>query len=170
MRTQDESFFGRWSRLKQDAASKPAPVAKSDAAPAAAALPPLESLTFDSDFGAFMAAKVDEGIRRAALKKLFGDPRFNVMDGLDTYIDDYTKNDPIPEEMLKRLEHARSTFQGLERPKDEPQMHDEPQLQQDAPRLQQQDEAQTHTAQSESDAQPETQEKETRSGDSRQDA
>ncbi len=32
------------------------------------------------------------------------------MDGLDTYIDDYTKNDPIPEEMLKTLEHARSTL------------------------------------------------------------
>jgi hypothetical protein len=119
MRTQDESFFGRWSRLKQDAASKPAPVAKSDAAPAAAALPPLESLTFDSDFGAFMAAKVDEGIRRAALKKLFGDPRFNVMDGLDVYIDDYSQEDPIAPALLAQLQHARTTLFGAQAEQEE---------------------------------------------------
>src|SRR5260221_13021171 len=28
------------------------------------------------------------------------------MDGLDTYIDDYSKPDPIPEEMLKTLKQA----------------------------------------------------------------
>ena len=28
------------------------------------------------------------------------------MDGLDTYIDDYSKPDPIPEEMLKSLKQA----------------------------------------------------------------
>ena len=41
-----------------------------------------------------------EDVRRAALKKLFSDPRFNVMDGLDVYIDDYSKTEPIPPEML----------------------------------------------------------------------
>ena len=30
------------------------------------------------------------------MKKLFSDPHFNVMDGLDTYIDDYGKPDPLP--------------------------------------------------------------------------
>jgi hypothetical protein len=59
-----------------------------------------------------MSAKVDEGIRRAALKKLFSDPRFNVMDGLDVYIDDYTREDPIPTGMLAQLQHARSTLFG----------------------------------------------------------
>ena len=114
MRSQDETFLGRWSRLKQDAAAKPAPVAKSDAAAATAALPPLESLSFDSDFGSFMAAKVDDGIRRAALKKLFSDPRFNIMDGLDVYIDDYSKEDPIPPTMLAQLQHARTTLFGAQ--------------------------------------------------------
>jgi hypothetical protein len=33
-------------------------------------------------------------VRNAALKKLFTDPHFNVMDGLDVYIDDYGKPDP----------------------------------------------------------------------------
>ena len=40
---------------------------------------------------------VDASVKNAALKKLFADPHFNVMDGLDTYIDDYGKPDPIPE-------------------------------------------------------------------------
>ena len=44
--------------------------------------------------------------------KLFSDPRFNVMDGLDVYIDDYTKGDPIPPELLARLEHAKRTLFG----------------------------------------------------------
>ena len=34
---------------------------------------------------------VDESLKRQALRKLFADPRFNVMDGLDVYIDDYTQ-------------------------------------------------------------------------------
>ena len=51
---------------------------------------------FDSDYRAFFHPKVGEDVRRAALKKLFADPRFNVMDGLDVYIDDYSKEAPIP--------------------------------------------------------------------------
>jgi hypothetical protein len=34
---------------------------------------------------------------------MFSDPHFNIMDGLDIYIDDYSKPDPIPLEMLKRM-------------------------------------------------------------------
>ncbi len=53
-------------------------------------LPSLESLTIDSDFAAFMRPGVDDSLKRGALKKLFSDPRFNVMDGLDVYIGDYS--------------------------------------------------------------------------------
>jgi hypothetical protein len=102
------SFLSRWSRLKRQAGTeKPAPKS-ADGKPAE--LPPVDSLTFESDFSAYLRANVEESVKRAALKKLLHDPRFNVMDGLDIYIDDYTKNDPIPEEMLKTLEHARSTL------------------------------------------------------------
>jgi hypothetical protein len=68
-----------------------------------------------------MQAKVEEGVKRAALKKLFSDPRFNVMDGLDTYIDDYSKDDPIPQAMMASLEHAKTTLfgRGEERPKEQ---------------------------------------------------
>ena len=112
----EERFsLGRWSRRKLGAASTaPAPgdaapaisVPPAPATPAAAApveLPPVDSLTFDSDFTAFLRPEVDDEVKRAALKQLFRDPRFNVMDGLDTYIDDYTKADPIPEDMLAGL-------------------------------------------------------------------
>jgi hypothetical protein len=46
-------------------------------------------------------------VKNAAFKKLFADPHFNVMDGLDTYIDDYSKPDPIPPEMLRQLASAK---------------------------------------------------------------
>ena len=115
-----QDFLRRWSRRKQDAATqaaetKPAPAGE------APALPSPDSLTFESDFKAFMQAKVAEGVKRAALKKLFSDPRFNVMDGLDTYIDDYSKDDPIPPAMLAQLEHAKSTLFGRdqEKPKEQ---------------------------------------------------
>jgi hypothetical protein len=100
-----EDFLRRWSRRKHQAAAQK-PVAPNPAPQ----LPPLDSLTFESDFKAFMHSKVEESVKRAALKKLFSDPRFNVMDGLDTYIDDYTKAEPITEELLAQLEHARQTL------------------------------------------------------------
>ena len=42
------------------------------------------------------ARDVAPDVKNAAMKKLFADPHFNVMDGMDTYIDDYSKPDPIP--------------------------------------------------------------------------
>ena len=70
-------------------------------------LPPVESLTIDSDFGPFLGPRVDEAVKLQALKKLFRDPRFNVMDGLDTYIDDYSIADPLAPEIARQLAHAR---------------------------------------------------------------
>ncbi|HEX5094302.1 MAG TPA: DUF3306 domain-containing protein [Burkholderiales bacterium] len=106
-----QDFLRRWSRRKQDAAAQAkAPAAKKDEP--VPALPPLDSLTFESDFKAFMHAKVEESVKRAALKKLFADPRFNVIDQMDIYIDDYTNLETIPKEMLDKLEHARATLFG----------------------------------------------------------
>jgi hypothetical protein len=73
-------------------------------------LPPIDSLTFESDFTAFMKPDVDPSLQRLALKKLLRDPRFNVMDGLDTYIDDYSKPDPIDPDIVKELMQARYIF------------------------------------------------------------
>lgn len=107
MSTDEGDFLRRWSKRKREAKAVQ-PQKALEAQPVE--LPPVDSLTFDSDFSAFLRANVEESVKRAALKKLLHDPRFNVMDGLDTYIDDYTKNEGISEEMLKTLDHARSTL------------------------------------------------------------
>jgi len=88
-------------------AAKPTPAAQhDDTQPPAAASPTLEDvalLTRDSDFSRFVAPDVDGSVRNAALRKLFSDPHFNIMDGLDTYIDDYNTPDPLPPGMLRRM-------------------------------------------------------------------
>ena len=71
----------------------------------------VKALTIDSDFQPFVARSVAPEVRNAAFKKLFADPHFNVMDGLDIYIDDYTQPDPLPAAMLKQM--ASAQFMGL---------------------------------------------------------
>lgn len=73
-------------------------------------LPTLEdarALTAESDFKPFMRTGVPADVKNAAMKKLFADPHFNVMDRLDTYIDDYSQPDPIPPAMLRQLASAK---------------------------------------------------------------
>ena len=83
-------------------------------ASAQASLPTLDdvqALTPASDFQPFMQRGVGAEIRNAAMKKLFADPHFNVMDGLDIYIDDYSQPDPMPVGMLRKM--ASAQFLGL---------------------------------------------------------
>lgn len=109
----EEDFLRRWARRKrQAAAEKPAQAGKIPAEARPGELPSLDSLSFESDFTAFLKANVEESVKRAALKKLLHDPRFNVMDGLDTYIDDYSKGETLTPEMVALLEHAKSTLLG----------------------------------------------------------
>ena len=118
-----EKFLSRWSRLKEEAREQP-PAKPADTAGPPPELPPLDTLDINSDFKGFTHPKVDEKLKRAALKKLFSDPRFNVMDGLDVYIDDYSKSEPIPPEMLQQLVQAQNIFASLK--KDEPQQDKSP--------------------------------------------
>jgi hypothetical protein len=92
-----------------------------------AALPQLTlddvaKLNHQDDFSVFMQSGVDPDVKRAAMKKLFSDPRYNIMDGLDIYIDDYSKPDPIPPEMLRRLVQSQmlNLFKTEEEVKDKP--------------------------------------------------
>jgi hypothetical protein len=66
-----------------------------------------QALTPQSDFQRFMAPDVDPEVRNVAMKKLFADPHFNVMDGMDVYIDDYNTPDPMPASMLRKLASAK---------------------------------------------------------------
>jgi len=92
--------------LATDAAAR----APASSLPPASALPSIDTLGIDSDFKAFMQPGVDESLKRGALKKLFSDPRFNVMDGLDVYIDDYSKPDPLDPAIVRTLAQARYIF------------------------------------------------------------
>ncbi|MFM9915612.1 MAG: DUF3306 domain-containing protein [Rhizobacter sp.] len=132
-----DGFLSRWSRRKvavQGGAvpvdeapvatqaapptAPPAPVALPVDAPAddAVAIPSPPPLTMDdvaqltpeSDYTRFVAPGVDPGVCNAAMRKLFTDPHYNIMDGLDTYIEDYGIADPIPESMLRQMVQSRA--------------------------------------------------------------
>lgn len=128
----DDSFFSRWSRRKAQVRSgepvaEPVPAAPAVAATVAdpAALPvsapavtetpvpppptleDTETLTPASDFRRFVAQGVSPEVRNAAVKKLFADPHFNVMDGLDIYIDDYSKPSPLSAADMAKMVSAQ---------------------------------------------------------------
>lgn len=140
----DDNFFSRWSRRKQQVrtgeplpadppppAPSPAPAVRTvpaAAAPTAPAAPTVEarpaaapdenrpppptlddvsSLTPESDFSRFVARDVSPDVRNAAVKKLFADPHFNVMDGLDIYIDDYSQPSPLSKADMARMVGAQ---------------------------------------------------------------
>ena len=90
----------------------PAEVDAESSPPAKPELPSIDSLTHESDFTGFMAKEVDPGLRNQAMKKLFTNPhyQFEQMDKLDIYIDDYSKPDPIPPEMLRSMYQSKSLF------------------------------------------------------------
>lgn len=131
-----DGFFSRWSQRKAQVrqgetppepvhAVVPAPAPAQPPAPATAApvpapaepaLPPptldeVARLPEGAEVARFVARGVDPSVKNAALKKLFADPHFNVMDGLDIYIDDYGRPDPLPAAMLRQM--AQSRFLGL---------------------------------------------------------
>ena len=90
---------------------EPAAPAEAEPAPPGPTMADVATLTRDSDYARFMAPGVDGGVKNAALKKLFTDPHFNLMDRLDTYIDDYNTPDPLPAGMLRQM--AQAQFLGL---------------------------------------------------------
>ena len=116
-----EPFLSRWSRRKLETKEDaPASAAQAGQIPAAAAAappapvtepaPPQSPQAGSAEYREFFDPQVDEKLRQTALKKLFSEPQFNVMDGLDTYIDDYSIPDPMPEAMLRQLNQARDLF------------------------------------------------------------
>ena len=102
MAQEKETFLERWSRLKDE--EKQLPAKEETPAPA---LPPVDKLTPESDFSPFMHPKVEDALRRLALKKLFSDPHFNVPDPFEAYSGDWTGGEPIPQEMLAALNQAQ---------------------------------------------------------------
>lgn len=104
-------FLERWSRRKteaRDGASTPDNTGALTAPPAVedadippvqeqepvltdADMPPVETLDAESDFTPFMSPGVSDDLRQKALRILFRDPAFNIVDGLNDYDEDYTQ-------------------------------------------------------------------------------
>jgi|AMFO01.1.fsa_nt_gi Protein of unknown function (DUF3306). len=120
---QQESFLSRWSRRKlgresEADADPPAPVAataQEASLPTDEDMPPLESLTEDSDYSGFLSPSVSETLRKAALRKLFHSSAFNLCDGLDDYDEDFRNfaalGDLVTEEMRRRMEHMAEALE-----------------------------------------------------------
>ncbi|HSN80572.1 MAG TPA: DUF3306 domain-containing protein [Rhodoferax sp.] len=127
-----DGFLGRWSQRKQalregrevaepptdkrigveEAAtgSEPETSTTQPQADPPAPVPTLadvQALNADSSFAPFVARDVAPEVRNAAMKKLFADPHYNVMDGLDIYIDDYSLPSPMPAAMLRQMASAK---------------------------------------------------------------
>ncbi|MDI1244682.1 MAG: DUF3306 domain-containing protein [Rhodoferax sp.] len=132
-----DGFLGRWSQRKQalregkvvlepaapkhsepgpsvsPSASASAPAVAATQPPAAAEKAPaptladVQALQADSSFAPFVARDVAPEVRNAAMKKLFTDPHYKVMDGLDIYIDDYSVPSPLPAAMLRQMVSAK---------------------------------------------------------------
>ncbi len=117
MSSREDNPLSRWSRLKQESRKReqeqrakseeakalPEPAKTEEPPPA---LPPVGSLTPQSDFQGFMHPKVADSVRRVALKKLFADPHFNAPDVFEPFSGDWTVGEAIPQEMLKQLNQA----------------------------------------------------------------
>lgn len=116
----DEPFLSRWSRRKQASREQPSAPAVAPDEEAAAhpleaqaavepaghpeeglpgdeppELPPLESLTEESDFSAFMHGTVDPALRRLALRKMWGNPKYGIVDPLDPFRADFAAFTPL---------------------------------------------------------------------------
>lgn len=141
MSEENEGFLSRWSRRKRAvvegrALAEPAPPAplevKPEAPPAApeddfdlSSLPPIESLTLESDFKAFLHRKVPLELRSAALRRAWSlDPAIRDFIGPADYAWDYNAPDGVPGfalelggDAMKLLSHAL----GLDAPPPKPE-------------------------------------------------
>jgi len=67
----------------------------------------VQAIKPDDSFARFVAPNVAPEVRNAAMKKLFADPHYKLMDGLDIYIDDYSKPSPLATATLRQMASAK---------------------------------------------------------------
>jgi hypothetical protein len=142
MSEENEGFLSRWSRRKRAvvegrAPAEPPPPAPLEAQPEAppaepedefdpASLPPIESLTIESDFKVFLHRKVPLELRSAALRRAWSlDPSIRDFIGPADYAWDYNAPDGVPGfalelggDAMKLLSHAL----GLDAPAPKPDL------------------------------------------------
>lgn len=106
-----EAFLDRWSRVKREVKAGAVPPGTVEVPAEKTVLPSLEALAaqgLEADFAPFMQKGVEEATKRAAIQQLFRQPAFNVMDGLDVYIEDFNIYEPLTAAELPGLAHARA--------------------------------------------------------------
>ncbi|MDH3714376.1 MAG: DUF3306 domain-containing protein [Gammaproteobacteria bacterium] len=117
-----EDFLQRWSRRKaharedalqpatatDPAEQPPAPDPQSEAPPLTDAdMPPVDSLTENSDVSGFFSPGVSDKLRRIALRKVFSLAIYNVRDGLDDYDEDFTVFEPLGDTITADMRHRQ---------------------------------------------------------------
>ena len=141
MSEEGEGFLSRWSRRKRavvegrapEEPTLPAPLEVKPEAPPAepeddfdlSSLPPIESLTIESDFKAFLHRKVPLELRSAALRRAWSlDPAIRDFIGPADYAWDFNAPDGVPGfalelggDAMKLLSHAL----GLDAPAPKPE-------------------------------------------------
>jgi len=129
----DQGFLKRWSRRKADPEGTAGPPANDQADPAAdehrvdapheqpgpddhtqepiktdADMPDLDSINDGSDVSEFFSPGVSQELRNQALRRLFRTARFNVIDPLDDYNEDFRNfellGDLVTSDMRHRME------------------------------------------------------------------
>lgn len=133
---EDSGFLSRWSRRKaevreQERVLKPAsesaePVVEAEAGFDPATLPPIDSLTAESDFSVFLKKGVPPALRTAALRKLWvTEPSVVNYKALVEYNWDFTApgyGDLLPtDDVAKMARHIFSGFSQEPKPEDAPQ-------------------------------------------------
>ncbi len=96
--------LARVETLQPNATQSAAEEPPSQSAPT---LEDVQQLTPQSNFSDYMAQGVAPEVKNAAMKKLFTDPHFNVMDRMDVYIDDYSQPDPLSPATLRQMASAK---------------------------------------------------------------
>jgi|AntDeeMinimDraft_4_1070355.scaffolds.fasta_scaffold17795_2 hypothetical protein len=76
-----------------------------DTEPADADLPHPDTLDRNSDFSVYLKRRVSSAFRRAAMRRLFSSPEFNVRDGLDDYDEDYTQFQSLGNTVTAHMRH-----------------------------------------------------------------
>ena len=114
---QREDFLRRWSRRKaaeEENANKSEPTSASEPVESEpeqqplktdADMPPVESIDESTDMRDFFSPEVSDNLRQAALRKLFHLPKFNIVDGLNDYDDDYTTFAPLGDIITADMRH-----------------------------------------------------------------
>lgn len=81
-------------------------------------MPSLDTISDSSDVSEFFSPGVSETLRKAALRKLFHSPAFNIVDGLDDYDDDFSTFQALGDILTADMRHQMELEEEREKSQD----------------------------------------------------